>query len=47
MIDGLLRTSMKILFDQGVPAPLRRAFSGHTVATAYELGWAQLTMERC
>lgn len=33
---------MKILFDQGTPAPLRRALKGHTVATAYELGWAEL-----
>jgi predicted nuclease of predicted toxin-antitoxin system len=33
---------MKILFDQGTPAPLRRALKGHTVATAYELGWAKL-----
>src|ERR1043165_7476992 len=34
---------MKILFDQGVPAPLRRAFSAHSVSTAYEIGWAELT----
>jgi hypothetical protein len=33
---------MKILFDQGTPAPLRRALTGHTVATAYEMGWAKL-----
>jgi predicted nuclease of predicted toxin-antitoxin system len=33
---------MKILFDQGTPAPLRRALKGHAVATAYELGWAEL-----
>lgn len=33
---------MRILFDQGVPAPLRHAFTGHTVSTAYEMGWAQL-----
>jgi predicted nuclease of predicted toxin-antitoxin system len=34
---------MKILLDQGTPAPLRRALSAHRVSTAYELGWAALT----
>ena len=34
---------MKILFDQGTPAPLRHALAGHAVSTAYELGWASLT----
>jgi predicted nuclease of predicted toxin-antitoxin system len=33
---------VKILFDQGTPAPLRRWLKQHTVATAYELGWAEL-----
>ena len=33
---------MRILFDQGTPAPLRRALIGHTVSTAYEMGWTQL-----
>ncbi len=33
---------MRILFDQGVPAPLRGFLEGHTVATAYETGWAAL-----
>ena len=33
---------MKILFDQGTPVPLRRYLSGHTVNTAYELGWSEL-----
>jgi hypothetical protein len=33
---------MRILFDQGVPAPLRHGFTGHTVSTAYEMGWAHL-----
>ena len=33
---------MKILFDQGTPAPLRHALLGHTVSTAYEMGWAKL-----
>lgn len=34
---------MRILLDQGTPAPLRRALPGHTVATAYEQGWGTLT----
>lgn len=34
---------MRILFDQGTPAPLRKALAGHEVATAYEMGWSQLT----
>ena len=33
---------MKLLFDQGTPAPLRRAFEGHIVETAFERGWGQL-----
>ncbi len=33
---------MKILFDQGTPAPLRRELVGHDVSTAYEMGWAKL-----
>lgn len=33
---------MKILFDQGVPAPLRRFLPGHAVVTAYESGWSTL-----
>ena len=33
---------MKILFDQGTPAPLRRHLAEHTVATAFELGWSNL-----
>lgn len=31
---------MKILFDQGTPAPLRRSLVGQAVDTAYELGWS-------
>jgi predicted nuclease of predicted toxin-antitoxin system len=34
---------MKILLDQGTPAPLRHALPDHTVSTAYELGWSALT----
>lgn len=33
---------MRILFDHGVPAPLRDSLADHTVATAYEMGWAAL-----
>lgn len=33
---------MKVLFDQGTPVPLRRAFAGHLVETAYERGWSGL-----
>lgn len=33
---------MRVLFDQGVPAPLRHALSGHQVETAYERGWSDL-----
>jgi hypothetical protein len=33
---------MRILFDHGTPAPLRRALSGHAVATAFEMGWTEL-----
>lgn len=33
---------MKILFDQGTPVPLRRELVGHDVATAFEMGWAEL-----
>ena len=33
---------MKILFDQGTPAPLRRYLAEHTVDTAFELGWSDL-----
>ena len=33
---------MKVLFDQGTPAPLRKALGTHAVITAYELGWSEL-----
>ena len=33
---------MKILFDQGTPAPLRDHLTGHIVQTAFELGWSNL-----
>jgi len=34
---------MKILFDQGTPAPLRRFLAEHTVKTAHEEGWSNLS----
>jgi hypothetical protein len=34
---------MKILFDQGVPVPLRRYLPGHEVTTAYERSWSGLS----
>jgi len=34
---------VKILFDQGTPAPLRRELSKHTVTTAFEKSWSTLT----
>lgn len=34
---------MKILFDQGTPVPLRRYLTGHSVKTAYEEGWSNLS----
>ena len=33
---------MRVLFDQGTPAPLRHLLPGHDVATAYERGWSTL-----
>ena len=33
---------MKILFDQGTPAPLRRFLKGDSVDTAFERGWSNL-----
>ena len=33
---------MRVLFDQGTPPPLRYALVGHSVQTAFELGWSTL-----
>ena len=33
---------MRILFDQGTPAPLRQSLAAHNVSTAYEMGWSTL-----
>lgn len=34
---------MRIVFDQGVPKPLRARLRGHFVQTSRELGWPRLT----
>ena len=34
---------MRVLFDQGVPSPLRELLPGCEVHTAYELGWTTLS----
>ena len=34
---------MRILLDQGTPAPLRRYLEAHDVKTAAETGWSRLT----
>ena len=34
---------MRILLDQGTPAPLRRVLEGHEVSTAYERGWSTVS----
>jgi hypothetical protein len=33
---------VRVLFDQGTPAPLRHLHSAHEVSTAYERGWSTL-----
>lgn len=33
---------MRVLFDQGTPAPLRHLLQNHEVSTAYECGWSTL-----
>jgi len=33
---------VKVLFDQGTPAPLRKSLLSHEVVTAHEQGWSQL-----
>jgi hypothetical protein len=33
---------VRILFDQGTPAPLRRHLPGHQVLTAYECRWSAM-----
>ena len=34
---------MRVLFDQGTPAPLRHVLTAHVVSTAYEMGWSALS----
>lgn len=33
---------MRILFDQGIPVPLRQSLTHHEVVTAYERDWSRL-----
>jgi predicted nuclease of predicted toxin-antitoxin system len=33
---------VRILFDQGMPAPLRQSLTAHAVSTAHEMGWSTL-----
>lgn len=33
----------RVLFDQGVPLPLRQFLSEHEVQTCYSLGWSSLS----
>jgi hypothetical protein len=33
---------VRVLFDQGTPAPLRHLLLAHEVSTAYEQGWSTL-----
>jgi hypothetical protein len=33
---------VRIVFDHGVPAPLREHLPGHEVQTAFEIGWSTL-----
>lgn len=33
---------MRILFDQGTPAPLRNHLVAHQISTAFELGWGRV-----
>jgi hypothetical protein len=33
---------VKILFDHGTPALLRRVLAGHSVSTAAEMGWSEI-----
>jgi hypothetical protein len=33
---------LRVLFDQGVPVPLRDHLPDHEIRTAYELGWSML-----
>lgn len=34
---------MRVIFDENVPAPLRRYLPGHTVTTVPEQGWAGIS----
>jgi uncharacterized protein (DUF433 family) len=40
--SSLAVAQVRVLFDHGTPAPLRRELVGHEVATAYERNWSAL-----
>jgi hypothetical protein len=33
---------MRVLFDQATPVPIRPYLTGHTVSTAFQMGWDKL-----
>ena len=41
MTSTIGRRSLRLLFDHGVPAPLRRFLIRHEVSLAKDLGWAE------
>lgn len=34
---------MRILFDEGTPAPLKQYLTGHEIQTVFEVGWSNCT----
>jgi hypothetical protein len=34
---------VRILFDHGVPLPLKKKLSGHEISTAHEMGWNEVS----
>jgi len=34
--------AMQLLFDQGIPVPLRHSLSAHSVVTVFEKGWSTM-----
>jgi uncharacterized protein (DUF433 family) len=40
--EPVLVELVEVFFGPGTPAPLRQTLFGHTISTAYEMGWATL-----
>ena len=40
--SAMATAQMRVLFDQGTPAPLRHLLLGHKVETVYGRGWSSL-----